>query len=124
MYIMDHQRVEGLLEKFEKNELNEAEFDELCQLLKSNESEGLVKAKIRQDLERAGFVRVDKRKMDKMLGRILPRQRVYNMFSRTKLVAAAVVLLVFSLGSYFIFKAGEDSIFIHKLFSDSHITSR
>ena len=87
-------------------------------MLKSNESEGLVKAKIRQDLERAGFVRVDKRKMDKMLGRILPRQRVYNMFSRTKLVAAAVVLLVFSLGSYFIFKAKQQQPVVSSKLTD------
>ena len=98
-------RINFLLDKFSKNEVNEAEFNELCELLKDEENESDVRQSLINDIKAAPFTNVDQVKLDAMLNKILGKDEVSvrRLFPWKKVVAAAAIILVLGVSSYFIF---------------------
>ncbi|MBA3674769.1 MAG: DUF4974 domain-containing protein [Chitinophagaceae bacterium] len=100
-------RLEPLLDKFSQNEVNESEFNELCELIAASENDTILKVKLVNDIQQAKHYPIDKRKMDKMLLKVLYPEGapVYQMqkrkiFSWTKIAAAAIIILMVSAGVY------------------------
>jgi transmembrane sensor len=102
---VDRNRIEYLLEKFSANEVTEAEFNELCDLIKENESERVIKAKLHQELRNAPFVVLEQSVMDKMLQKVVFREErpVMRMFNWKRLTAAAAVIILLAVSSYYLF---------------------
>lgn len=102
---IDRNRIEYLLEKFSSNDVNEAEFNELCELIKKNENEPVIKAKIRQDLGSAPFSSLDRSVMDRMLQKVVSQndRPVRRMFSWKYLSAAAAVIILLVVSSHYLF---------------------
>jgi len=102
---VDPNRIEYLLEKFSANEVTEAEFKELCQLINTDENEPVIKAKLFQDLENTPFSSLDQSVMDKMLQQAVYQaaKPVKRMFSWRRLTSVAAVIVFLALGSYYLF---------------------
>ncbi|MBO9682945.1 MAG: FecR domain-containing protein [Flavisolibacter sp.] len=102
---VDPNRLDFLLEKFSQNEVSEAEFEELCELINDHENEPAIKGILQQGLHNAPFARLDQTKMDKMLSKVLlteskPVRRLYP-FRRIAAAAAAIIVLVLGAGAWY-----------------------
>ncbi|HWJ89728.1 MAG TPA: FecR domain-containing protein [Flavisolibacter sp.] len=109
---VNRNRVEFLLEKFSANDLSEAEFNELCELINENENEPAIKAKVHKDLENAAFASLDQTVMDRMLEKVLSQgeRPVKRMFNWKRFASAAAIIIILGIGSYLaVFKTNERS---------------
>jgi transmembrane sensor len=102
---VDPNRIDFLLDKFSRSEVNEAEFNELCELLKDDENESDIKRNLIKDIKAASFTELDQAKLDRMLNKVLDKKEVpvRTMFPWKRIVAAAAVIMVVAIGSYFAF---------------------
>ena len=106
-------RLEELLAKYSENTVNEAEFDELCDLIRKSENEAVIKTKLVSDLQQSPEVKLDKNQLDKILNKVLHRDApVYVMQNRkisgfARIAAAAVIVLLLSIGGYFYFNGSS-----------------
>jgi ferric-dicitrate binding protein FerR (iron transport regulator) len=102
---VDPNRINFLLDKFSRNEVNEVEFNELCELLKDDENESDIKRNLIKDIKVASFTELDQAKLDSMLNKILVKEEipVRRLFPWKRFVAAAAVIIVVAVGSYFAF---------------------
>lgn len=112
---VDPKRIGFLLDKFSRNEVNEAEFNELCELLKDDENESDVRQSLINGIKAASFTELDQAKLAAMLRKVKGESwkvegengGVVRMFPKKRkifrMVAAAAVIIVVAIGSYFAF---------------------
>lgn len=105
--INNSNRFEELMEKFSMNDVDETEFNELCELISASKNEDDLKAKLLSELQETKFTHLDKTKLDRMLRKILPTETtpVYKMqhgnrFFQTRIAAAAIIILMLVGGVY------------------------
>ena len=106
-------RINFLLDKFFVSDINESEFNELCELLKDDENESDARQSLINDIKAAPFTNVDQVKLDAMLNKILRKEEVpvRRLFLPNlvrdrlwkRVVAAAAIIIVLGVSSYFAF---------------------